>query len=133
MAASKPTMLEKIVRNLAVLYRYHIVQKGPRRMEMLKKVWERELAPPTPKDWPQIKQDFALLVKKIETEAYRDLKVKEFLVYSFVGLEVFLWFFVGEQIGRWNMSGYVIPATYLDPKAVKYMKNYKPEDKTELA
>uniref|UniRef100_A0A1I8BRV2 Cytochrome b-c1 complex subunit 8 n=1 Tax=Meloidogyne hapla TaxID=6305 RepID=A0A1I8BRV2_MELHA len=110
MATRSPSLLEKITRNLAVLYRYHVVQKGPRRVEMLKKVWERELSPPTPKDWPQ-----------------------EFLVYSFVALEVFLWFFVGEQIGRWNMSGYVIPATYLDPKAVKFMKSYKPEDKTELA
>ena len=54
MATRSPGMLEKIARNLAVLYRYHVVQKGPHRKEMLKKVWERELAPPMPKDWPQV-------------------------------------------------------------------------------
>lgn len=54
MAARSPSLLEKLMRNLAVLYRYHVVQKGPYRKEMLKKVWERELAPPTLKDWPQV-------------------------------------------------------------------------------
>jgi hypothetical protein len=54
MATRSPSLLEKIARNLAVLYRYHVVQKGPHRKEMLKKVWERELAPPMPKDWPQV-------------------------------------------------------------------------------
>lgn len=40
------------------------------------------------------------------------------MVRAGVLIEIVLWFFVGEQIGRGNIAGYIVPATYI-PKATR--------------
>uniref|UniRef100_A0A915ENI7 Odorant receptor n=1 Tax=Ditylenchus dipsaci TaxID=166011 RepID=A0A915ENI7_9BILA len=94
------------------LYRYHSAQM-PRRMELLKNVCKRELAPPMKADWPAIKKDFAQLVRALENKEYKNLSVKEALVYVAVAVEVACMFFIGEMIGRRNVNGYIVDASYV--------------------
>jgi hypothetical protein len=54
----KVSALEKIALNAGHLYRYHFVKHGPRRKEMLVKIWNREMAPPKMDEWPQVRTLF---------------------------------------------------------------------------
>jgi hypothetical protein len=40
---------------------------------------------------------------------------QEFITYTVVFAEIVFWFFVGEQIGRWNRFGYLVPSSFVDP------------------
>jgi hypothetical protein len=53
-AVAKQNFFEKVAKNLGILYRHHFVKHGPRRKEMLKNIWQKEIAPPTAKDIPQV-------------------------------------------------------------------------------
>ncbi|CAD5225944.1 unnamed protein product [Bursaphelenchus xylophilus] len=128
MAQPKLNFFEKIANLSGVIYRYHAAQ-FPRRWDLLKKVAERELAPPTAKDLPAIKKDFSALLKAIETKQYKTLTLKEFLVYTAVGVEVICWFFVGEMIGRRNTTGYLVPGSYVSKETKVAAKNQVVEDK----
>ncbi|KAI6192164.1 hypothetical protein M3Y97_00307200 [Aphelenchoides bicaudatus] len=112
MAAPKLNFFEKMANMTGVLYRYHAGQ-FPRRWGILKKVAERELAPPKTSDWPVIKKEFNQLLTSIQKKEYKNLSVREFLVYTAVTIEVICWFFVGEMIGRRSPTGYVVPASYV--------------------
>lgn len=72
---TKLSLLERIALNLGVVYRYHASQ-FPRRKELLKNMFLRELKPPTMAEWPAIKRDFHALEKAIQSQAYRSLTVK---------------------------------------------------------
>ncbi|CAD5218821.1 unnamed protein product [Bursaphelenchus okinawaensis] len=128
MAAPKLNFFEKIANLSGVLYRYHAAH-FPRRWDIVKKVAERELAPPTMKDLPAIKKDFNALLKAIEAKQYKNLTVREFLVYAAVGVEVICWFFVGEMIGRRNTTGYLVPGSYVSKETRKAAANQVVEDK----
>lgn len=75
MAAPKLSFFEKVANTAGVIYRYH-ASHFPRRWDILKKVAERELAPPLPKDLPAIKADLKNVLKAIETKAYKNLTVR---------------------------------------------------------
>uniref|UniRef100_A0A0N4U9T5 ABC transporter ATP-binding protein n=1 Tax=Dracunculus medinensis TaxID=318479 RepID=A0A0N4U9T5_DRAME len=77
---------------------------APRRLRILKNVLEKEIAPPHPSEWLHIVRE------------YREFE--DVLVRAGVLIEIVLWFFVGEQIGRGNIAGYIVPATYI-PKATR--------------
>uniref|UniRef100_A0A0N4ZH51 ATP synthase subunit n=1 Tax=Parastrongyloides trichosuri TaxID=131310 RepID=A0A0N4ZH51_PARTI len=128
MAARKLNMLEKLANMAGVLYR-HQRNQFPRRYEILRSVAKKELAPPTMAELPAIKRDWSVLVKAIESKQYKNLTVKEFLVYSAVGLEIAFWFFVGEMIGRRNVFGYIVPGTYVSKETKKAVKAQVVEDK----
>ncbi|KAI6230337.1 ATPase domain containing protein [Aphelenchoides fujianensis] len=131
MAAPKLNFFEKIANLTGVIYRHH-AGHFPRRWGTFKKVCERELAPPMTRDWPAVKKDFAQLLKSIQAKEYKNLTVREFAVYTAVGIEVICWFFVGEMIGRWSPTGYVVPATYVSKEQRKKDKEAQPEDKHNL-
>ncbi|KAI6204888.1 ATPase domain containing protein [Aphelenchoides besseyi] len=118
MAAPKLNFFEKIANLTGVIYRHH-AGHFPRLLE-------REIAPPKTSEWPAIKKDFGQLIKAIEAKEYKNLTVKEFLVYTAVGVEVICWFFVGEMIGRWSPTGYVVPSTYVS-------KEQRKKDKEEAS
>lgn len=73
---------EKIAKTIGPIYRYQKLQ-FPRRFEIFKKVVIRELAPPSAKDWPIIKKEFGLIVKAIETKAYRNYTLGVFIIFFF--------------------------------------------------
>lgn len=75
MAAPKLNFFEKIANLTGTIYRHHAAQ-FPRRWDLLKKVAERELAPPKTSDWPVIKKEFTHLLKSIETKEYKNLSIR---------------------------------------------------------
>lgn len=75
MATPKLNMFEKIANMTGTIYRHH-ASHFPRRWDLLKKVAERELAPPKISDWPIIKKEFDHLLKSLENKEYKNLSVR---------------------------------------------------------
>ncbi|CAB3410116.1 unnamed protein product [Caenorhabditis bovis] len=121
MAAPKLGFFEKIANTLGVLYR-HQASQFPRRWAILKAVGKHELAPPRQADWPAIKADWAKVQTFITNGQYKNLTVREGMVYTAVALEVIFWFFIGEMIGRRYIFGYLVPADYISKETRKQVK-----------
>ncbi|EYC44031.1 hypothetical protein Y032_0473g2081 [Ancylostoma ceylanicum] len=95
-------------------------------------VAKHELAPPKTTDWPAIKADWKKVTQFIANKQYKQLTVREALVYTAVTMEVMFWFFVGEMIGRRNVFGYLVPSDYVSRDTRKKVKALEAEAK-ELA
>uniref|UniRef100_A0A8R1HME8 ATP synthase subunit n=1 Tax=Caenorhabditis japonica TaxID=281687 RepID=A0A8R1HME8_CAEJA len=121
MATPKLGFFEKIANLSGALYRHQAAQ-FPRRLAVLKAVGKHELAPPRQADWPAIKADWAKVQNFIQTGAYKNLSVREGLVYTAVTLEVVFWFFVGEMIGRRYIFGYLVPSDFVSSSTKKIVK-----------
>ena len=67
-----------------------------------------ELGPPTPAQWPEVKEGFTKLFSSAVTGRFLDLSVKEATKKGLVGIEIACWFFVGEMIGRKSIIGYKV-------------------------
>jgi len=67
-----------------------------------------ELVPPTPAEIPQALQGFGQLIKSTATFRWRKLTVKEAWLNTIVGVEVAMWFFIGECIGKGRIVGYKV-------------------------
>ncbi|KAK6739066.1 hypothetical protein RB195_020878 [Necator americanus] len=106
---------------LGCLYRHQAAQ-FPRRWEILKAVGKHELAPPKATDWPAIQAEWKKVTQFIATKQYKQLTVKEALVYTAVALEISFWFFVGEMIGRRYICGYLVPSDYVSKDTRKKVK-----------
>ena len=75
----------------------------------LKTLWghaRRELGPPAPGQWPEIKRGFNHLYRSGSSGAFMELTVKEGFRNFIVFVEVSCWFFIGEVIGRRSLIGY---------------------------
>ncbi|EDQ92782.1 uncharacterized protein MONBRDRAFT_30748 [Monosiga brevicollis MX1] len=66
----------------------------------------KELAPPSPAQWPQIKKGLTGLAKDAQSLKFMNLTVKEAASGALVGVEVAMWFFFGEIIGKGSIIGY---------------------------
>ena len=69
-------------------------------------VAKRELGPPAVNDIPQIKAAAMDLVKKATTGQFMNTSVRNSFRNTLVTVEVLMWFFVGEIIGRRSLVGY---------------------------
>ncbi len=65
-----------------------------------------ELGPPSPAQWPVIKEGFGNLFNSAMTGRYMDLTVTQATKNALVTTEVICWFFIGEIIGRKSLIGY---------------------------
>lgn len=65
-----------------------------------------ELTPPTPGDFPAIKQGIGRLLTGARTGAWKQVSVKEAWLNTLITAEVFFWFYVGECIGKRHLVGY---------------------------
>uniref|UniRef100_A0A1I7WZY5 ATP synthase subunit g, mitochondrial n=1 Tax=Heterorhabditis bacteriophora TaxID=37862 RepID=A0A1I7WZY5_HETBA len=128
MATRKMNLFEKMANSFGVIYRYHAAH-FPRRWEVLKAIGKHELAPPKTTDWPIIKAEWRKVAQYIQLQQYKNLTVREFLVYSAVALEISFWFFIGEMIGRRHIFGYLVPANYVSKDTLKKVKEQESEVK----
>lgn len=60
----------------------------------------KELAPPSPAQWPAIKADLRGLVKSAQKMAFLDVTVKEAAINTLVAADVVFCFFIGAAIAR---------------------------------
>nr|KAF6324087.1 ATP synthase membrane subunit g [Myotis myotis] len=65
-----------------------------------------ELIPPTPAEIPTAIQSFKKIVRSAQTGSFKQLTVKEALLNGLVATEVWMWFYVGEIIGKRSIIGY---------------------------
>ncbi|XP_054421087.1 ATP synthase subunit g, mitochondrial-like [Pteronotus mesoamericanus] len=65
-----------------------------------------ELIPPTPAEIPTAIQRLKKIVNSAQTGSFEQLTVKEALLNGLVATEVWMWFYVGEIIGKHGIIGY---------------------------
>merc|ERR1711976_400521 len=70
-----------------------------------------ELLPPSPAEIPQITKEASNLWRGLWTKKFLNTSVKEATLNAAVTLEVAMWFFIGEIIGKGSIIGYKIPGT----------------------
>ncbi|XP_015377407.1 PREDICTED: ATP synthase subunit g, mitochondrial-like [Diuraphis noxia] len=67
-----------------------------------------ELTPPKLSDLPEIKNGIYKMTQTARTGCWKNITVKDATVQSFIALEVYMWFYVGECIGKRHLIGYDI-------------------------
>ncbi|XP_061041589.1 ATP synthase subunit g, mitochondrial-like [Eubalaena glacialis] len=67
---------------------------------------EVELVPPTPAEIPTAIQSLKKIINSAQTGSFKQLTVKEALVNGLVATEVWMWFYVGEIIGKRGIIGF---------------------------
>ncbi|XP_045142241.1 ATP synthase subunit g, mitochondrial-like [Echinops telfairi] len=65
-----------------------------------------ELVPPTPAEIPAAIQSLKKVINSAETGRFKQLTVKEALLNGLVATEVWMWFYIGEIIGKRGIIGY---------------------------
>ena len=65
-----------------------------------------ELVPPTPAEIPTAIQSLKNIISSAQTGSFKQLTVKEALLNGLVATEVWMWFNVGEIIGKRGILGY---------------------------
>ncbi|XP_057595192.1 ATP synthase subunit g, mitochondrial-like [Hippopotamus amphibius kiboko] len=65
-----------------------------------------ELVPPTPAEIPTALQSLKKIINSAQTSSFKQLTVKEALLNGLVATEVWMWFYVGEIIGKRGIIGY---------------------------
>ncbi|XP_045149880.1 ATP synthase subunit g, mitochondrial-like [Echinops telfairi] len=65
-----------------------------------------ELVPPTPAEIPAAIQSLKKVVDSAKTGRFKQLTVKEALLNGLVATEVWMWFYIGEIIGKRGIIGY---------------------------
>ena len=67
-----------------------------------------ELRPPTPAEVSQAIPMAKKGLNTLTTGRYLDMNFKEAFRNTLVGVEILMWFFVGEMIGRRSIIGYTV-------------------------
>jgi F-type H+-transporting ATPase subunit g len=67
-----------------------------------------ELTPPSPGDFPAIRQGIGRLITGARTGAWKQLTVREAGLNTLVAMEVCFWFYIGECIGKRHLVGYKV-------------------------
>ncbi|XP_025198693.1 ATP synthase subunit g, mitochondrial-like [Melanaphis sacchari] len=67
-----------------------------------------ELTPPKFSDLPEIKNEISKIIQTARTGRWKNITVKDATLNSLIALEVYMWFYVGECIGKRHLIGYDI-------------------------
>uniref|UniRef100_A0A5S6QJF6 ATP synthase subunit n=1 Tax=Trichuris muris TaxID=70415 RepID=A0A5S6QJF6_TRIMR len=103
-----------------------IVESATPRVKTFLHYARHELKPPLPNEWPQITHEVRSFSKSFNP---RNLSVKEAIVYTSVAVEVVLWFFAGEVVGRRHLLGYYIKPSFPPIHMERYHDWEEPEIK----
>lgn len=90
--------------NLYLRPKAYMSKKWP----IVKKYAVVELRPPNGQDFTNAVSEAKTLVAKAKDGAWKDLTVYKATVNSFVAIEVAMWFFAGECIGKRSYIGYPV-------------------------
>ncbi|CAB3236999.1 unnamed protein product [Arctia plantaginis] len=80
-----------------------------KKMKVFKGFYTLEMSPPSINEGKRIAHDIKLFKEFMKTGAVTHLTVKQAWLLFLVGLEVYLWFFIGETIAKGRIVGYVVP------------------------
>ncbi|KAM9680175.1 ATP synthase subunit g, mitochondrial-like [Dama dama] len=76
------------------------------RLAMLWYYAKVELVPPAPAEIPTAIQSLKKIINSAKTSSFKQLTVKEALLNGLVATEMWMWFYVGEIIGKRGIIGY---------------------------
>ncbi|XP_026725855.1 ATP synthase subunit g, mitochondrial-like [Trichoplusia ni] len=79
-----------------------------RRMRVLKGFYTVEMAPPSLQEMEKLRADIALAKEFIKTNCFKFITVRQAWLLFLVCLEIVLWFFLGETIGKFHIVGYAV-------------------------
>ncbi|XP_046976767.1 ATP synthase subunit g, mitochondrial-like [Vanessa cardui] len=79
-----------------------------RKISVAKGFYQLELSLPKSAEMKQLQVDFALAKEFIKSGCYKFITVKQAWLLFLVSLEVMLWFFLGETIGKMHIVGYKV-------------------------
>ncbi|CAH0600656.1 unnamed protein product [Chrysodeixis includens] len=79
-----------------------------RRMRVLKGFYTLEMAPPNMQEMEKLRADLALAQEFIKTNCFKFITVRQAWLLFLVCLEIVLWFFLGETIGKFHIVGYAV-------------------------
>ncbi|XP_075979107.1 ATP synthase F(0) complex subunit g, mitochondrial-like isoform X2 [Anticarsia gemmatalis] len=105
----KPTITrnkEKLIELIKEKAEHASKSELARKMKVLKGFYTLEMAPPM--EMQKLTQDLKLAQEFFKTGAVMHLTVKQAWLLFLVGLEVSLWFYIGETIGKGRIVGYVV-------------------------
>ncbi|XP_043308626.1 ATP synthase subunit g, mitochondrial-like [Cervus canadensis] len=101
--------MAQLVRNLAekapALVNAGVTYSKPR-LAMFWYYAKVELVPPIPAEIPTAIQSLKKIINSAKTGSFKQLTVKEALLNGLVATEVWMWFYVGEIIGKRGIIGY---------------------------
>ncbi|XP_032514211.2 ATP synthase subunit g, mitochondrial-like [Danaus plexippus] len=78
------------------------------KMRTAKGFYRLEMSVPKVEEMKRIQEDLALVKDFIKNECYKQITVKQAWLLFLVGLEIGLWFFLGETIGKFHIVGYKV-------------------------
>ncbi|XP_025415627.1 ATP synthase subunit g, mitochondrial-like [Sipha flava] len=67
-----------------------------------------ELTPPKLSDLPEVKNEISKIIQTAKSGRWKNITVKDATINSLVAIEVLMWFYVGECIGKRHLIGYDI-------------------------
>uniref|UniRef100_A0A8D2DY91 ATP synthase F(0) complex subunit g, mitochondrial n=1 Tax=Sciurus vulgaris TaxID=55149 RepID=A0A8D2DY91_SCIVU len=67
-----------------------------------------EFVPPTSAEIPIAIQSLKKIVNSAQTGSFKQLTVKEAVLNGLVATEVWMWFYIGEIIGKRSIVGYIM-------------------------
>ena len=67
-----------------------------------------ELVPSTPGEIPTAIQSVKKIIQSAKTGSFKHLTVKEAVLNGLVATEVWMWFYIGEIIGKRGIVGYEV-------------------------
>nr|BAB25423.1 unnamed protein product [Mus musculus]BAB25507.1 unnamed protein product [Mus musculus] len=80
-----------------------------------------ELVPPTPAEIPTAIQSVKKIIQSAKTGSFKHLTVKEAVLNGLVATEVWMWFYIGEIIGKRGIVGYEVEDQSLTSDLSSYL------------
>jgi F-type H+-transporting ATPase subunit g len=75
----------------------------------MKEIYHRQqLQPPRLEQWPEARQQYRELLQLYSSGAYKHWTMRELFQKSWVAIEIFGFFIIGEILGRRSLIGYNI-------------------------
>uniref|UniRef100_A0A1E1W0X9 Uncharacterized protein n=1 Tax=Pectinophora gossypiella TaxID=13191 RepID=A0A1E1W0X9_PECGO len=82
--------------------------KVARKLKVFKEYYKVEMSPPNANEMQKLQLDLALVREFVAAGCWKHLTVKQAWLLFLVGLEISLWFFLGETVGKWSLVGYKV-------------------------
>ncbi|XP_067675323.1 ATP synthase subunit g, mitochondrial-like [Haliotis asinina] len=79
------------------------------RLQTFWKYAKVEMKPPSLGEMGQVQEGINNIIVSARTGKWKQLTVRQAGLNTLVGLEVLMWFYIGEIIGKRNIVGYYIP------------------------
>ncbi|KAK3609622.1 hypothetical protein CHS0354_038625 [Potamilus streckersoni] len=104
-------VVEKLVTKSVSLAQKTLAFSKPR-LQTFWKYAKVEMRPPSPDEFDAVKAGAIKVIKTGVSGEWKNISTKDATRNVIVSLEVMLWFYIGEIIGKGSLIGYAIPGAF---------------------